>query len=70
MSNGKRRRNNPGPMWRANLLLRADLQERIVLQALHEGKSVSVFVDDVLTQYLAAVDRRTAEARNAGIRDW
>ncbi len=48
----KKRRVNPGKMWRVNLLLDADLQESVILQALREQKNISVFVNDVLKSYL------------------
>ena len=47
-----RRRVNPGKMWRANLLLDADLQEPVMIQALRTGKNVSVFINDILREYI------------------
>lgn len=47
-----RRRMNPGKMWRANLLLDADLQEPIMIQALRAGKNVSLFINDILKDYI------------------
>lgn len=48
----QRRRVNPGKMWRVNLLLDADLQEPVMIQALREGKNVSVFVSEILHNYI------------------
>ena len=49
----QRRRVNPGKMWRVNLLLDADLQEPVTIQALREGKNVSIFVNDLVKAYIA-----------------
>ncbi len=48
----QRRRVNPGKMWRVNLLLDANLQEPVMIQALREGKNVSVFVNDIVKAYI------------------
>lgn len=48
----QRRRVNPGKMWRVNLLLDADLQEKVMIQALREGKNISVFVNEILHNYI------------------
>lgn len=48
----QKRRVNPGKMWRVNLLLDAELQEPVILQALREKKNISVFVNDILKSYL------------------
>lgn len=49
----QRRRVNPGKMWRVNLLLDAELQEPVTIQALREGKNISLLVNDLLKEYIS-----------------
>ncbi len=48
----RKRRVNPGEMWRANLLLDADLEEPIFLYAHRQKTSVSALVSDIIREYI------------------